>query len=167
MVGVGVGFQEHAGDADRDRGAGQDGHEAAVAAGAVAHPARLLHRMGGVEDHRVAGFGHDRQGAHVVDQGVVAKADAALGQQHVGVAGVGHLGGDVLHVPGRQELALLDVDRTAGAGGGDQEVGLAAQEGRDLQHVHGLGQQRALAGFVHVGQHRQAGHFADLGKDRQ
>ena len=58
----------------------------AVAAGRRALPARLLHRMGGVEDHRSAGCRHDRQGAHVGDQRVVAEADAALGDQHVGVA---------------------------------------------------------------------------------
>ena len=42
---------------------------------------------------------------------------------------------DVLHVPGREELPLLDVDRLAGRGHGADEIGLAAQEGRRLQHV--------------------------------
>ena len=51
-------------------------------------PARLLHRMGGVEDHRRAGAARqDRQRAHVGDQRVVAERGAALGDQHVGVAG--------------------------------------------------------------------------------
>ncbi len=80
---------------------------------ALALPARLLHRMGGVEHHRIAGLGHDRQGAHVGDQRVVAEAHAALAQQDVLVAGLGHFLGHVLHVPGRQELALLDVDGAA------------------------------------------------------
>ena len=44
----------------------------------------------------------------------------------------------VLHVPGRQELALLDVHRLAAGGDGVDEIGLAAQERRGLQHVdHG------------------------------
>ena len=53
----------------------------------------------------------------------------------LGLPRAGDLGDDVLHVPGRQELALLDVDDLAGLRGGDQQVGLAAQEGRDLQDV--------------------------------
>ena len=79
----------------------------------------------------------------------------------------GDLRGDVLHVPGRQELALLDVDRAAGLRRGDQQVGLPAQEGRDLQHVDRLGDRRALLGRVHVGQHRHAEALAHLGEDRQ
>ena len=35
--------------------------------------------------------------------------------------------------------------------GGDQQVGLAAQEGGDLQHVDRLRGERALRGLVHVG----------------
>ena len=34
---------------------------------------------------------------------------------------------------GSDELAFLDVDGAAGLGGGDEEVGLAAEEGGDLQ----------------------------------
>ena len=49
----------------------------------AALPARLLHRMGGVENDRRAGLAQDRQRAHVGDQRVVAEADAALGHQHV------------------------------------------------------------------------------------
>ena len=119
-------------------------------------PARLLHRMGGVEHHGIAGLGHDRQAAHVGDQRVVAEADAALADQDVAVAGACDLGHHVLHVPGGEELALLDVDRPAGLAGRQQQIGLAAQEGGDLQHVHRLGHGRALLGRVHVGQHRQA-----------
>ena len=72
------------------------------------------------------------------------------------IAGAGDLGGDVRHVPGREELALLDVDRRARLARGEQQVGLAAEEGRDLQHVHRLRGRRALRALVHVGQHRQA-----------
>src|SRR3546814_18289730 len=44
-----------------------------------------------------------------------------------------YLGHHLLHVPGRQELTLLDVDRPPGLAGGDEEVGLPAQEGGNLQ----------------------------------
>ena len=43
-----------AGDADGHGRAGQHRHELALPAGGVALPARLLHGMGGVEDHRRA-----------------------------------------------------------------------------------------------------------------
>jgi hypothetical protein len=101
------------------------------------------------------------------DQRVVAEADAALADQHAVVAGLGDLGDDLLHVPGRQELPLLDVDRAAGGGGGEQQVGLPAEEGGNLQHVDRLGDDGALLGGVHVGQHRAAEALAQLRQDRQ
>ena len=52
VVRVLMGLDEDAGDADGDRGASQHRHEVAVAAGGGSLPARLLHRMGGIEDHR-------------------------------------------------------------------------------------------------------------------
>ena len=61
----------------------------------------------------------------------------------------------LLHVPGREELALLDVDHAPGLGRRDQKVGLPAEEGRDLQHVDDLGDFGALRRLVHVGEHRQ------------
>jgi hypothetical protein len=42
-------------DADRDRARGQRLHELPLPAGGRALPARLLHRMRGVEDHRQPG----------------------------------------------------------------------------------------------------------------
>ena len=106
---------------------------------------------GGVEHHGIAVLRQDRQRAHVRDQRVVAEAHAALGLEDVAVAGAGDLGEDIRHVPRRQELAFLDVDRPAGPPGGEQQIGLAAQEGRDLQHVHGLGGSGALFPGMDVG----------------
>jgi len=48
-------------------------------------------------------------------------------------------------------LPLLDVDDLAGRRRRQQQVGLTAQEGRDLQHVHRLRHLGALGGLVHVG----------------
>ena len=70
-------------------------------------------------------------------------------------------------VPGRQELALLEVHGAARGGGGQQQVRLAAEEGRDLEHVHRLGHRGALVGLVHVRQHRHAQAAADLRQDVQ
>jgi hypothetical protein len=47
------------------------------------------------------------------------------------------------------------------------EVGLAAQEGRRLQHVDHQGGGRDVLFGVHVGQHRQAQLALDLGEDLQ
>ena len=121
--------------------------------------------MGGVEDHRRAGLGQDRQRAHVGDQRVVAERHAALGDEHVRIAGAEQLGHHVLHVPGREELALLDVDRLAGARRGHQQIGLAAEEGRDLQEVDRFGDRSAMLGLMHVGGDRKAGALFDLGED--
>src|SRR3546814_3070524 len=76
----------------------------------------------------------DLQRAHVADQVVVAEAGAALADHDVGVAGCFRLFDDGLHFPRRQELALLDVDRLAGVADPGDEVGLAHEEGRRLQH---------------------------------
>ena len=85
----------------------------------------------------------------------------------MGLPRAGDLGDDIGHVPGREELPLLDVDDLAGRGGRQQQIGLPAQERRDLQHVHRLRHLGALRGLMHVGQHRQAERGADLGEDRQ
>ena len=143
------------------------GTKAAVAAGGGALSARTLHGVGGVEDHGTADPAHDGERAHVDDERVVAERGAALRHQHVGVAAARDLVDDVLHVPGGEELALLDLDGAAGPGRGDDKVRLPAQEGRDLQHVHHLGQLRALLGVVHVGDDGDAEARADLGEHRQ
>ena len=84
-----------------------------------------------------------------------------------GIAGADELRHDIPHVPGREELALLDVDRLAGAGRGDEEIGLAAEEGRDLQHVDRLGHGGALLGLMHVGDDGKPDALPDLGEDRE
>ena len=53
------------------------------------------------------------------------------------------------------------------AAAASRQVGLAAEKGRDLQNVHGLGDGCALLGLVHVGDDRQAETLSDLGEDRQ
>ncbi len=110
---------------------------------------------------------HDRQCAHVRHQRVVTERRAALGHQHVRVAAAGDLGHDVRHFPRREELALLDVDDLAGRSSSQQQIGLTAQEGRNLQDVHRLGSFGALRGLMDVGQDRQSEGGAYFGKDRQ
>ena len=73
----------------------------------------------------------------------------------------------LLHVLGREELALLDVDRLAGRGDRVDEIGLAAEERRRLQHVDDRGDLGDFVFGVHVGQHRHADLPLDLGEDAQ
>ncbi len=49
--------------------------------------------------------------------------------------------------------------------GGEQQIGLAAEEGGDLQNVDHFGDRRALMGIMHVGQHRDAEFGADVGQN--
>ena len=66
------------------------------------------------------------------------------------------VGGEA-HVAGREKLPLLDVDRPARAARGDEQVGLAAQKGRDLENVADLRGGFGLRRLVDIGQHGQAG----------
>ena len=68
---------------------------------------------------------------------------------------------------GREELALLDVDRLAGGRDRLDEVGLPAQERGRLQHVDRRGDGGDLVDRVHVGQHRHVDVPADVGEDRE
>ena len=71
-------LDEDRGDAEGHGGGGEGGNEFALAAGGGALGAGLLDAVGGVEDDGVAGALHDRDAAHVGDQGVVAEAGAAF-----------------------------------------------------------------------------------------
>ena len=67
-----------------------------------------------VENHRNALLAHHRKATHVDDQVVVAEARAALGDDDARITRGGDLRDGVLHVVGREELALLDVDDPTG-----------------------------------------------------
>ena len=66
-----------------------------------------------------------------------------------------------LHVPRREELPLLQVDRAAGLRRRRDQVGLARKQRRNLQHVDHLGRRRRLRRLMDVGQHRQPGLALD------
>ena len=94
------------------------------AGGDAVAAARQLQAVRDVEHDRHAQLAHHRKRAHVDDEVVVAEAGAALGDEHARVAGVDDLRDRVLHVVGREELALLDVDDAAGLRRGDEQIGL-------------------------------------------
>src|SRR5277367_2212097 len=71
----------------------------------------------------------------------------------------------MVHVPGGDELAFLDVDSAAGLCGGDEQVGLTAKEGGNLEHVGAFGGDGTVGGFVDVGEDGQAGGFGEAAQD--
>ena len=155
-VGLGVGgvvvdFEEDAVDTRSDGGAGEDGNELRLAAGDAVGGGGRLDGVGAVEDDWRE-CTQDGQRAHVDHEVVIAETGAALREEDARVAGGGDFFDGVLHVAGGDELTLLHVDGAAGLAGSDQQVGLAAEEGGDLQHVAGLGDGRAVRGLVHVSQ---------------
>ena len=127
--------------------------------------------MRGVKHHGRARLAHDRQAAHIAHQVVVAKAGATLaGHETVFVqaffarCGTG-LVDDILHVTRGQELAFLDIDRLARLRHGVDEVGLAAQKGRRLQHIDHRRHSGDVGFRVHIGEHRHTEIALDLGQD--
>ena len=71
-------FDENGGDANRRRGAREDGREFTLASRAIPEPAWIGHGMRGVKDDRVAGLRHDRQRAHIDHKRIIAEARATL-----------------------------------------------------------------------------------------
>ena len=118
-------LDEKGSDPNGNCGPCQNRHKFTLATAGRPLPAGLLHGMGGVEHHRAAGSRHDRQRPHVRDQSVIAEACPALAQQQAGIPGFVHLGDDVGHIPGGQELAFLHIHRPTGFGRRYQQVGLA------------------------------------------
>ena len=62
-------------------------------------------------------------------------------------------------------MGFLDVDHRAGLGHGDYEVGLARQEGRQLDDVAHLGDHGSLLRLVDVGYDRHAEGLLDVLED--
>src|SRR5690606_19622156 len=58
-------------------------------------------------------------------------------------------------------LSLLDVHWPPGRAGGLEEVGLATEKGRDLQHVDDLRDRCALVREMDISEHRKPGAFPD------
>ena len=123
--------------------------------------------MGHVENHRIATSGllHHPQPQHVHHQVVITEVGTALAQDQLIVAALLELVGDVLHLARAQELRLLDVDDVAGAGHGLHQIGLARQEGGQLDDIHHLGNRLGLMHFVQIRDDRHAEGRLELLED--
>ncbi len=71
------------------------------------------------------------------------------------------------HALGRHPLPLFHVHGASGATGRYEQVGLTAQEGRDLQHVGDLRGGGYVAGLVDIGENRQARRGPHFGERRE
>lgn len=159
MLRVVVDLEEDAVDACRHCRAGEHGNELGLTPRDTVLGGRRLYRVSSVEDDG-GELAHDGKRAHVNDEVVVAKAGSSLGEGDAVAAAVANLFDGVAHVGGGNELTLLDVDGAAvllgGLGGGDEEIGLAAEEGGDLEDVDGLGDAGAVLGGMDVGEDGEA-----------
>src|SRR6267378_1979034 len=162
--GIGMRLEEETVGARRRGGVEQRRNESPLAAArAIAPLARLLHGMRGVEDHgRLAGGAQAREAAHVDDEIAVTEERAALGDGDFRRPALPNLFDGPAHLFGRHPLAFLDVHRAIGLAGSHEQIGLAAEECRDLQHVGHARGERHVAGFMDVGHDGKPGGGADL-----
>ena len=162
-----VGFEEEAIDTGGDAGAGERFDELRLAAAGVALPTRELNGVSNIVDDGIAEFGENRKGAHVDDKVIVAEACAAFGEDDFAVTGGSDFFGDVAHVPGGKELRFFYVDDATGFGGGKEEIGLAREEGRDLQDIRNFGRGSGLGSVVDVGEDGEMQIGFDFSEDAQ
>ncbi len=163
--GIVVSFEKEPIDAGGDSRAGQRFDEFGLAAAGMAQAAGNLDGVSDVVDDGVAELLEDREGAHVDDEVVVAERGSALSEDNVGIAGGGDFFGNVAHIPWGEELGLLDIDDASGFRGGEEKIGLAREEGGDLENVRDFGGGSGLGGFVDVGEDREVEIGFDFGED--
>ena len=159
VAGIGMGLEEEAVGAGGGRGAQQRRDELAQAA---ARAARALpgcctlwvaSKITGAPRRRA----QPREAAHVDHEVAVAEEGAALGDApRRALPAAAHLLHRAAIASGCIHCPFFTFTGLPGAPGGDEQVGLAAEEGRDLQHVDDLGRGGRLGGLVHVGEDRQA-----------
>src|SRR5690606_10491071 len=75
-----------------------------------------------------------------------------------------NFGKNILHVPRRQKLSLLDIHDTSGLCGSNQQIGLAAKKCRDLQDIDHRSNFGTLLFSVDIRQHRKAELLLEIGE---
>ena len=118
--------------------------------------------MGDVHDDRVTEFLHLWDSAIIDNQVCVAECRASFGDHNVVISCIGHFLYGKLHGSRRKELAFFDIDNLSCIGGGNQQVGLTAQESRDLEDIDILGGHGCFVCFMDVRYGRNVESFADL-----
>ena len=124
---------------------------------------RLLHGVGRVEDDGHAELAHRDQRQHVDHERAVSESGPAFGHHDLLVSGAHDFLDRTAHLFRSQELSLLDVDGAPRTTCLDEEIGLAAQERRDLEDIDNLSHRLHVTGLVDIRQDRDAElffHFA-------
>ncbi len=166
LLGPRVGLDEHPVRPRRHRRKAQRGNELGPPPG---HPGSLVGLLQAVRDVRNGRRkrSHGRKTAHVHHQVLVAEHRSPLRQPHPFIAPFPHLVHGEAHGFWGDELAFLDVHHLARVRSRVQQVGLAAQEGGNLQDVHVSRCQCRLRGRMDVGDDGHPEPGAHLGQDLQ
>ncbi len=108
---------------------------------------------------------HDGDGAHVADEIVVAKGSSSVGEDDFFLAAGKELVDDVFHLEGREKLPFFHIDGGRALPSCNNEVGLAAEKGGDLDDVADGAGDGGFFGGVDVGEDGEVEFALDAGED--
>ena len=143
------------------------GHETTVAGGFSITSTRSLNAVGAVHDHRRHDVEHIGNVAEIDHEVVVAEGIAAFREPNLLRAGVASLFDRVAHVATAQKLCFFDVHRASCPRRRHEQIGLTAEERRNLQHIAHFGDGRSLPRLVDVGEDAQTVLRLHLGEHFQ
>mmetsp|Transcript_28567 Transcript_28567/g.80538 ORF Transcript_28567/g.80538 Transcript_28567/m.80538 type:complete len:322 (-) Transcript_28567:62-1027(-) len=127
----------------------------------------LLEGMGHISNHWALRIAHPLEVTGIHNQIAVPNHGSTLADHDVGVASPADLVGRVAHHTGSAHLTLLDVDDLASLGSSNNQVGLTAQEGRDLDDISNLADLLSLPRLMDVGHYRDTVGVLHLLQDTQ
>ena len=155
LVGIGMGFKEQTGQSGCHTGKRQVQYLGATAARCCGTGFARLQGMGYVKNNGqvVTRFFHHAKAEHIDHQIVVAEVCAAFAQNDLLVACFLEFLHNVFHLRRAEELRLFDVDDIAGFRHCHHQIGLACQEGWQLDDIADFGNRLALVRLVNVGNH--------------
>ena len=148
MIGIRMHLEEETVGTERPGCPGHGRHELAVTARLAAGGTGALYGMRAVHDDRRSDTEHVGNVAEIDHQVVVAVHIATFGKPNLTGTGLHRLFIRVSHIFTRKELRFLDIDRTSRTGRSDQQIGLAAKECRNLDHIDDFADRSGLTGFV-------------------
>ncbi len=121
--------------------------------------------MGGIEYHRTTGFAHHDQRPHIRNQIVIAKRSTTLADHDLFVACSPGFVDYIDHFPGAEKLPFFDVHRDTGLCHAGNEIGLATQKSRCLQHIDYGCHSLHIGVFMHIGEYRHTNLLFDFGQN--
>ena len=159
--GLGMSFHEHAITTRGDGSPCEDGGKLAISAGGGAEATRTLHGVGGIKDDAETELTHPVEGTHVGDEILVTKGGAALGEEEVLATNGLEFFSNVFDIPGGHERAFFYINGTSSLASREDEVGLAGEEGGNLEEIDVFSGDFCLLRGVDVGGDWDAELLAD------